>query len=128
LGSSHFVRLFFIGEELFTIKTPELRRASIVAAIYATYKVDESEARAFWCETARGGQDYEEKSPSTVLDSDLKAFAETPRGTRVEFAPGKPMQAGNYYGGCINAWNAHRKGKEIDRINWDVSKGTPHPI
>jgi hypothetical protein len=83
--------------------------------------IDEKDARGFWLETARGGQDYEDRAPSKVLDFGLKAFAEN-KDAREDM---KPL---NYYGGCIWAWNAHRKGKLIDKINWDTTKGVANPI
>ena len=45
----------------------------IVAAIYATFIANEDAARAFWDQVARGGLEYEENAPSTVLDNWLKA-------------------------------------------------------
>lgn len=113
--------ILYLGE-LFTIKTPELRRVPIVAAIYATFQLDEAAARAFWIETGRGGPGYEERAPSKVLDDALKAFADRKAPPDVKI---KPM---NYYAGCIYGWNADRKGKQIDRISFDVSKGVPNPV
>jgi hypothetical protein len=112
--------IHFLGD-LFTIKTPEMRKPAIVAAIYATYQVDENEAREFWADVARGGREYEEKSPSGTLDSELKHFADTKDAS-------EGMTPVRYYAGCVYAWNAFRKGKPLGVINWDVSKGTPSPV
>jgi hypothetical protein len=43
--------------ELFTIKTPELKRQPIVAAMFGTFVKNETEARKFWADVARGGTD-----------------------------------------------------------------------
>jgi hypothetical protein len=43
----------WIGE-VFSVKTPELRRQTIVAAMYGTFDKNETEARKFWTEVSRG--------------------------------------------------------------------------
>ena len=65
----------WIGD-LFTIKTPELKRVPIVAAMYATFDKNEDDARKFWTDVARGGREYEDNHPTTVLDAWLKALKE----------------------------------------------------
>ena len=45
-----------------------------------------------------------------------RAAAET-RGNRRELKPG------NYYQGCIFAWNAYREAKAISSIKFDARKG-----
>jgi len=101
--------------ELFSIKTPEMRKQSIVAAIYGTFNKSQTEARKFWAEVARGGSEFEDTAPATVLDAWLKAAAES-RGNRRELKPG------NYYQGCIFAWNAYRENKSINTVKFDVKK------
>ena len=108
-----FVR--WIGE-LFSIKTPELRRQTIVAAMYGTFIKNEIEARKFWANVARGGEEYAENAPSTILDAWLKTMAEK-RDSNVEVKPA------NLYQGCIFAWNAYRDGKSISAIKFDTRKG-----
>jgi hypothetical protein len=105
----------WIGE-LITIKTPELKRLHIVAAMFGTFRKNESEARKFWAEVARGGVEYEDNHPTTVLDAWLKAATET-KGQKREL---KPAQ---FYQGCVFAWNAHREGKTITSIKFDTKKG-----
>ena len=61
---------------MFSIKTPELRRQTIVAAMYGTFEKNEAEARKFWREVARGGVEFEENHPTTVLDAFLKSVVE----------------------------------------------------
>lgn len=80
-----FVR--WIGE-LFSIKTPELRRQTIVAAMYGTFIKNEIEARKFWANVARGGEEYAENAPSTILDAWLKTMAEK-RDSNVEVKPAR---------------------------------------
>src|SRR5262249_2669574 len=82
-GLHGFIR--WVGE-LFTIKTPELRRQTIVAAMYGTFTKNEAEARKFWAEVARGGGEYTENAPSTILDAWLKAMAEK-RGAKTQAKP-----------------------------------------
>jgi hypothetical protein len=53
-GLHGFIR--WVGE-LLSIKTPELRRQTIVAAMYATWIKNGREARKFWEEVARGGEE-----------------------------------------------------------------------
>lgn len=78
-----FIR--WVGE-LFSVKTPELRRQTIVAAMYGTWVKNEREARKFWTEVARGGEEFTENAPSTVLDGWLKAMVEK-RGGKNELKP-----------------------------------------
>jgi hypothetical protein len=62
--------------DVFTIKTPELRRASIVSAMYHTFITNELAAKTFWAEVARGGIEFEDNHPTTVLDGWLKRVKE----------------------------------------------------
>jgi hypothetical protein len=106
--------ILWLGE-LFTIKTPELRKQTIVAAIYGTFTANEKEARKFWTEVARGGVEFDDDATQTVLDSWLKSAAERKGANEL-----KPA---NYYQGCVFAWNAHREGKTIPAIRYDAKKG-----
>ncbi len=111
-GLHGFVR--WIGE-LITIKTPELKRPTIVAAMFGTFSKNENEARKFWAEVARGGVEYEENHPTTVLDAWLKAAIEG--GQKRELKPA------HFYQGSTFAWNAYREGKTITSIKFDTKKG-----
>ena len=82
-GLHGFVR--WIGE-LITIKTPELKRPTIVAAMFGTFSKNENEARKFWGEVARGGVEYEENHPTTLLDAWLKTAIEN-KAQRRELNP-----------------------------------------
>lgn len=102
--------------EVFSIKTPELKRTQIVSAMYATFIRSETAARTFWEQVARGGLDFEDNAPSTVLDVWLKSIKEDRDNSR-------DLKPGNYYQGCIFAWNAFREEKTIKDIKCDVKKG-----
>jgi hypothetical protein len=106
--------------EILGIKTPELKREPVIAAVYATFIANEREARPFWETVARGGTDYDEDEPTTVLDTWLKEAKEDPSAEKI-----KPAK---YYQACIYAWNASREHKQIKAIKVDTKKTmlTPH--
>jgi hypothetical protein len=101
--------------EVFSIKTPELRRQTIVAAMYATFEKNEAEAKKFWLEVSRGGVEFEENHPTTVLDAFLKSLVEDKR--KLELKPA------NLYQASIYAWNAYREEKTISSVKHDTKKG-----
>lgn len=115
-----FVR--WIGE-LLSPKTPELKKhSSIIAATFATFEKNEVEARRFWAEVVRGGVEYDDTAPATVLDRWLTNIIEKQkRGERSDLKPA------NYYQGCIYAWNAWREEKPLKNINSDNKKGYIEP-
>jgi hypothetical protein len=106
--------------EILSIKTPELKRAAITAAIYATFIKDAADARKFWAEVARGGVEYEENAPASVLDAWLKSAKEGELKDDL-----KPAQ---YYQGCIYAWNAFREQKQLKDVRSDTRKGLHQPV
>jgi hypothetical protein len=103
--------LLWLGE-LFSIKTPELKKVPIVAAMHATFEANEDEARKFWLDVARGGKDFEDNAPATVLDEWLKSVKED----RLE------IKQGELFRGCVYAWNAYRDDKPIKEIKFDLRK------
>ncbi len=105
----------WIGD-LFSIKTPELYRQTVVAGMYGTYTKNEAEARKFWAEVVRGGAEYEENHPTTVLDAWLRQVKEDEKSRR-------DMKPGNYYQAVVYAWNAFREGKSLTTIKFDTKKG-----
>lgn len=111
------IYLRWLGE-VFSIKTPELKRVPVLAAMYATFVANEGEARKFWDQVARGGAEYEDNAATTVLDNWLKAAKEG------EDDKLKPAQ---YYQGCIYAYNAYREGKSIKDIKCDTRKAMLKP-
>lgn len=109
--------LVWIGHTL-SGKTRELHRAPVLAAVYATYERDPEEAKEWWQKVARGGEEYADKAPSTVLDKWLEE-ERLPKPRRRAL-----LSEGNYYQGCVFAWNAFRDGKAtIEKINYDTKKG-----
>jgi hypothetical protein len=65
---------------------------------------------------ARGGVEYDDNAPATVLDAWLKQLAENKRAS-------EKMLPGNFYQGCVFAWNAYRDGKSLSNIKYDSKKG-----
>jgi hypothetical protein len=109
--------LLWLGE-LFSIKTPEMKMAQVVAAMYSTFIANPDEARKFWDQVARGGVEFEDNAPATVLDGWLKNIKE---GEIVDLKPAE------LYQGCIHAWNAYRDGKTIKDVKHDTRKGWYQP-
>ncbi len=97
-----------------------MRQTQVVAAMYATFIANGSEARKFWDQVARGGMEYEDNAPSTILDTWLKAAKDKALKTE--------LKAGNYYQGCVYAWNAFREEKQIKDIKSDTSKSWHNPV
>jgi len=112
----HHDYLRWLGDIL-SIKTPELKKQPIAAAMYATFNTRKSNAQEFWSNVARGGVDYTEGHPSTILDNWLKAAKEGETKKLVNILPGQ------LYQGCIYAWNAFRGDKTIKDIRYDIKKG-----
>jgi hypothetical protein len=100
-----------------TMKTPELQKAPVVGAMFATWEKDPDAAKTFWHDVSRGGEAYAEKAPTTTLDRWLQ-------DTKLPKKRKSPITDTQFYQGCIFAWNAQRAGKtSIERINYDVKKG-----
>jgi hypothetical protein len=106
----------WIGE-IFSIKTPELKRAQIVSAMHATFNANEKAARPFWDKVARGGDEYNDTAPETMLDNWLKGIADKEKNEVIKLKPA------HFYQGCLYAWNAHREEKSIKDIKFDTKKG-----
>jgi len=104
-----------------SVKTPEMKSAPISAAMYATFVVNEAEARVFWDVVSRGGDIANDTAPATVLDTWLKAI----KAKEFSKKPIKPMEV---YQGCIVAWNAYRDGRDLTTgIKYKVDKGVTDP-
>lgn len=112
--SRYHMFIQWIGE-LFSIKTPELRKSYIVAAMYATFTRNEAEARRFWEWVAKGGHEYDQDEPAAVLS----AWYVKAKDKDVA----KPIKPGEFYQAGLFAWNAHRAEKKIASIRVDVKKG-----
>jgi hypothetical protein len=107
---------------LFDVKTPEMRRLPVVAAIYGTWIKSESAAKEFWHQVARGGIEFEEEAPSTVLDAWLKRVKELSTADRAK-AGLLGLKPADFFNGCIWAWNAYRAEKPIKEVRHDTRKG-----
>jgi hypothetical protein len=106
--------IHWIGD-VFSIKTPELKRTTVVAAMYGTFEKNEDAGRRFWKEVSRGGVEFEDNHPTTVLDAFLKSVIEDKR--KLDLKPA------NFYQACIYCWNAYRDGKTITNVKFDTKKG-----
>jgi len=104
---------------VFSMKTPELRRVQIVSAMYATWLANAKEAERFWDLVARGGVEFEDNNPTTVLDNWLKAAKA--KELKDDLKPGQ------YYQGCVYAWNAFREEKALKEIRADTRKSWYEP-
>jgi hypothetical protein len=104
----------FVGE-VFSVKTPELRRQTIVAAMYGTFEKNEAEARKFWMEVSRGGVEFEDNHPTTVLDTFLKSVFEDKKKW--------DLKSASLYQASVYAWNAYRENKAITSVKYDTKKG-----
>jgi hypothetical protein len=69
---------------------------------------------------ARGGDEFNETAPATVLDAWLKAAIEE-RRLRESLDPA------DFYQACIYAWNAYRAGQPITKLKYDLRKGFADP-
>ncbi len=121
--SAHHAFLHWLPE-LFSIKTPELKRVPVLAAIYGTWTKSAAGAQEFWHQVARGGIEYEDDAPSTVLDAWLKDTKEANAKAKVErgLVGLKPY---DFYNGCIYAWNAFRSERRVKdkKIKPNTDKG-----
>lgn len=98
-------------------KTGELKATTIIASIFATFHQNEPAAKAFWHDVARGGDEFNEEAPETVLSQWLLKVKDLSAGHKDKPKPG------GLYNGCIQAWNAHREDKTLKSIRGDVKKG-----
>ena len=83
--------------------------------MYGTFDKNEVEARKFWREVSRGGVEFDDNHPTTVLDGFLKSVVEDKK--KLELKPA------NFYQACIYAWNAYREGKTLTSVKYDTKKG-----
>lgn len=100
---------------LLTMKTPELKKVPVLAAMYATYVAHGGDAQSFWSHVASGGDKVSE-DPAFVLDQWLQKIKES--GGR-----GRKILPGQFYQGCLYAWRAHREGRAIKDVKFDFRKG-----
>lgn len=106
--------LVWVGT-IYDLKTKELEQTAVVAAMWATWQKSTDAAKEFWKIVAHGGDLGNEDHPTTMLDDWLKA---------AKAKNAKAPKPGEFYNGCVHAWNAYRKGeKSLTKIKSDTSKG-----
>jgi hypothetical protein len=95
--------------EIFTLKTPELKRNEIVAGMFATYEANEIACKDFWDKVQSGGDTTEANHPTTTLDAYyVKVKTETDSK--------KKPRPHELYQSAILAWNAFRNDKTLATI------------
>jgi hypothetical protein len=99
-------------EEVLSVKTPEMERTAILAAMYATFIKTESGAREFWRAVALNNAS-DDSEPSAVLSLNLQQAKQD----KQQLAPGV------YYQKCLKAWKAFREGEKIHSLNVNLKKG-----
>jgi hypothetical protein len=100
--------------ELHTVKTPEMRVIAVAAAMYSTFEVNPDQARTFWQQVSRGGVEFEDDAPATILDNWLKLAKNIEEKRRLY------LMDGNYWQACIYAWRAFIEGKPITKLAYKV--------
>ncbi len=118
--------LLWVGD-VFSMKTPEMKRPQVMAAMYATFISNQAQARVFWRDVARGGVDGETDHPSTVLS---KWLLDAKSNELVDEKKGQPLKLkpAQFYQGCIFAWNAWRQDKRPGTIKADTRKSWLAPV
>src|SRR5262249_25475318 len=111
-----FIR--WVGEVL-SSKTHELKKPHVAAAMHATFAANETEARKFWKEVSRGGDEFDDSAPSAVLDRWLQDLRTDKPGKSAKNYVGP----GELYQGCVFGWRAYREGKRIREIRYDLKHG-----
>lgn len=110
--------VIWVGQ-VFSIKTPEMRRVQVVSAMFKTFITNEAEARKFWEMVAKGGHEFDDNHPTTVLS----AWYVKAKQKEMKDAP----KAADYYQAAMYAWNAYREEKSIASIRIDARKGWIEP-
>jgi hypothetical protein len=106
-----FIRWF---DQTSTAKTPELRFAPVVGAMYSAFLIDRPAAEKFWREVAlnNAGDDGQ---PSSMLASDLLK--------RVEGE--LKLEPKQVYARCVHAFNSQKLGKRPRTLEVNIKKGIP---
>lgn len=90
-------------------KQPEMKKASLVSAMYSSWIADRKDAENFWKEVASGAQDLDEDHPAYVLSEWLlNAIRKDNRN--------KPKEADFHQAG-VYAWNRYHHNHGIRSIN-----------
>lgn len=99
---------------LVDVKTPELRRAPVVAAMFATWEADRERAADFWHSTARGGNETDPTGATQALSNFLVASMGNAR---------RDLKPAQFYQGCVSAWNAFVAREPLQRVMASTAKG-----
>jgi hypothetical protein len=115
LGNEIYWPFITWANDLLDMKAPEFRKPAVVASMYATFEKDREHAKTFWSDVKRGGVQFDDRAPATVLDEWLKNQKEVSD-------PKKRAKPAEIYAACIYAFKAYVEDKEIDRIRVDKKK------
>jgi hypothetical protein len=103
--------------EIHSIKTKEMRRIPVASAMYSTFDTNPEKARQFWNDVSRGGVEFDDEAPATVVDNWLKLAADADERRKLH------LKDGNYWQACIHAWQAFLQGKRLAKVQYRVDKG-----
>lgn len=106
--------------ELHDVKTPELRKSPVSGAMWTTFQTSENKAKVFWHSVARGGEEYQDDDPKTVLDRFLKSLVDKEQNQKRRIKIGAPQ----VYNGCVYAWNAWRQDRTLTSIRTEGDRRT----
>ena len=108
--------------QIITVKTPELKKTSVLAAMYATFMVKDAEtmAREFWDIAAKADESDDNGNAAQVLDRWLRDLIEVGYPDGVRHA--------QIYQACIFCWNAYREGRDIAKVRFDTKRGFFDPL
>jgi len=88
-------------------------RGPVVAALYATFAVDEEDAQQFWRAVATGVGFESESEPAARIRQTL--INSTIHGGRAHRGAKVDMGAEDLYRGCLHAWNRYREGSSFQQ-------------
>lgn len=112
----HHVNTFkLVGEFLKTHvgKFPAIKRAPVLAAMFATFNATPSKAFEFW-ETVSSGLNLMDKNEARYQ---LRNFLVTHRGGTVSASAGNAfIPSESLYRICVSAWNKWRKGEPVAQL------------
>lgn len=101
-------------DTVLSIKTPEMEKAPVVAAMYGTFLQSQTGAQDFWSHAAKDDL-ADDSDPRAVLSRELVRIKEER----------EPVAPAAYYAKCVKAWNAFREGDRIRSLNVNPAKGLP---
>jgi hypothetical protein len=102
-------------DEILSAKTPEMRRAPIVASVYGTFSISATGAKEFWTHVAKNDLNADD-DPRAVLSAELLRILEEKKSK---------VKPDEFYAKCNKAWNAFCNGEKIRSLNVSTKKGLP---